>query len=133
VCGGVLSVKRKSKVANYILLHAGILFLSLSGIVSKTAAGAPFLSTRFILLYGLLLLMLFVYAILWQQILKRMKLTTAYYNKAIAIVWGILWGKLFFDEEIKWNMILGGMIVFIGIYLVVAADESDSVEGDTLS
>ena len=51
------------------------------------------------------------------------KLNTAYSNKAITVVWGILWGALFFSEPIKWNMILGAVIVIIGVITVVKADE----------
>ena len=63
------------------------------------------------------------YAIVWQQIIKHLPLNTAYANKAVTIIWGILWGFLFFDEQIKWNMIVGAVVVIIGVILVVMADE----------
>ena len=64
-----------------------------------------------------------IYAIFWQQILKIFSLTTAFLNKAVTIVWGMIWGALFFSEEIKINMIIGAIIVLIGIVLVVKDSE----------
>lgn len=87
------------------------------------AAQYHFLSFWFILFYGLVILNLGVYAIVWQQIIKKLPLNTAYSNKAVTIAWGILWGFLFFQETIKWNMILGAVIVIFGVIIVVRADE----------
>ena len=82
-----------------------------------------FFSFKFILFYGLMVFILGVYAIFWQQLLKYVPLTTAFCNKAVGIVWGILWGVLFFKEQIKLNMIIGAVIVIIGVVIVVKADE----------
>lgn len=87
------------------------------------ASQYEFLSFWFIFFYGLVILNLGVYAIVWQQIIKKLPLNTAYSNKAITIVWGILWGFLFFKEQITWNMIAGALIVIVGMVLVVRADE----------
>ena len=87
------------------------------------ASTQPFLSLRFCLCYGGMIAILGVYAIAWQQIIKQMSLTTAFCNKAVEIVWGILWGVLIFKEAIKWNMILGAVIVIAGVIIVVTADE----------
>ena len=87
------------------------------------ASQYDFLSFWFIFFYGLVILNLGVYAIVWQQIIKKLPLNTAYSNKAITIVWGILWGFLFFREQITWNMIVGALIVIVGVVLVVRADE----------
>lgn len=112
---------RKSQY--YVLLHIELLLFSLGGICSKMAAQNEFLSFWFIFWYGLVILNLGIYAIVWQQIIKHMPLTTAYANKAITIVWGILWGLLIFKEQIRWNMIVGALIVICGIIVVVKADE----------
>lgn len=117
---------RKNKLQNikhYLVLHIFLFFYSLSGILSKLASGEEFLSLRFCLCYGGMIAILGVYAIAWQQIIKQMSLTTAFCNKAIEIVWGIMWGALIFKEAIKWNMILGAVIVIAGVIIVVTADE----------
>ena len=113
----------KSKIKNYILLHILLFVFSFSGIFSKLAANNEFLSFKFCLFYGISIIILGIYAILWQQMLKRFTLTTAFLNKAITILWGILWGALFFGETIKITMIIGAVIVFIGVSLVVMSDE----------
>src|SRR5574344_1071401 len=118
--GSVLPKTKKHIIAkNYLFLHALLLLYSFGAICSKLAAGEAFLSVRFCIFYGLVLGNLFIYAILWQQILKRLPLTTAFANKAITIVWGLLWGKLFFGEKITLPKLLGSLVIFVGICLVV--------------
>ena len=112
-----------NKVKYFIALHVELLLYSLGSICSKLAGQNEFLSFKFILFYGLVILNLGVYAIVWQQIIKKIPLNTAYSNKAITVVWGILWGYLFFQEQIKWNMIVGALIVIAGVIVVGMADE----------
>ena len=107
----------------YLLLHGSLFLYSTTSIFSKIAAGKAFLSAEFILFYGLMLCALMVYAVLWQQILKHFPLTVAFANKAVVIVWGIVWGALFFQETITWKMILGAIIIMIGVITVVTDDE----------
>ena len=111
--------KKTSKIQNYIFLHILLLFFSFCGVFSKFASQNEFLSIKFIIFYGVSILILGMYAILWQQILKRFSLTTAFFNKAITIIWGMLWGIIFFKEAITINMIIGAIIVLIGVGLVV--------------
>lgn len=108
------------KINKYIYLHLLIFFFSFCGVFSKLAASYDFLSLQFCLFYGISILILGIYAILWQQILKKFSLTTAFFNKAVTIIWGMLWGVLFFKEVITWNMIIGTIVVLIGIGSVVS-------------
>lgn len=111
------------RLKNYLFLHASLLLYSFGSVLSKMASGEKFLSFEFILYYGLFLMVLFVYALLWQQILKRFPLTVAFANKAITILWGIVWGYLIFGEALRWGMLLGSVIIVTGIYLVVSDDK----------
>ncbi len=117
------TIDNKTKIKYLIALHIELLILSLSGVCSKMAAQNQFLSTWWLFWYALVILNLGVYAIVWQQIIKYLPLTTAYANKAIGIVWGILWGIVIFGEQLKWNMIVGAVIVIIGVIVVVKSDE----------
>ena len=95
---------KKTKVSNikYIaILHIVLFVYSILGIASKVASGKDFLSLEFCFYYGIVILNLFLYAILWQQIIKKIPLITAYANKAVTVIWGIVWGSLFFKEEIS--------------------------------
>lgn len=106
-----------------LLLHISLFFSSLSGVCSKMAANQKFLSLSFFFYYGLVLAIMFAYAIVWQQILKRMPLTVAYANKPVALVWGMIFGSVFFAEKVTLLMVLGAGIIFAGIFLVVSENE----------
>ena len=109
-----------------LALNVLLMFFSLGGIFSKLASKQSFLSLEFILCYGALLFIMFVYAIGWQQVIKRLPLTMAYANRAITIVWGIIWGLLFFNEKLNVGKIIGAVIVIAGVLLYVT--ESDEGE-----
>ena len=65
------------------------------------------------------MLILFVYAIIWQQVLKKLPLSVAYASKGIGIVYAILWGVIFFKEVITWKMIVGAILVLAGVYMFI--------------
>ena len=90
--------------------------------MQKIAARHPLFSWNWILLYGLSIGIIGVYAIAWQQFLKRLPLTTAYANRSMTMLWGMVWGALLFHETISWNMILGVAVIAVGIYFVVTGD-----------
>ena len=107
----------------FVQLHILLFLFSLGSVCSKIAGQAEFLSMKFIVFYGLVLVILFGYALVWQQILKKLPLVTAYANKAVTVIWGLLWGTIIFKEQITiWN-ILGAAIIIFGIYMVVSSDE----------
>jgi len=105
------------------MLHGIIVMYTLAAICSKMAAGYAFGSLPFFAWYAGVLLILFLYAIVWQQVLKRLTLTTAFANKGVTVIWGMLWGALIFAEHISIWMIIGAALVLVGIILVVSADE----------
>ena len=70
-------MEKKKKINNYIFLHILLLFFSFCGVFSKLASQNEFLSIKFIIFYVISILILGIYAILWQQILKKFSLTTA--------------------------------------------------------
>lgn len=113
-------------VKTLFALHMLLMVYSTSGILSKLAAGVDFLSIEFCLYYGGVLLLLGFYAIGWQQILKRLPLTTAFSNKAVTIVWGIIWGALFFFEPITLPKAVGALLIIAGVVLFSHADSQES-------
>ena len=113
------------KLKYIIILHLMLMVYSASGIASKLAAKSQFLSFRFCVCYAVIILLLGVYAIGWQQIIKHLPLTTAFSNKAVTVIWGLIWGILFFDEHITVGKIIGALLVIIGVVLFVKADNSD--------
>ncbi len=99
------------------MLHALMLFYSLSDIFSKLASGTELFSPMFCLYYGAVIVILFIYAIGWQQIIKRMPISTAYANKAATTIWGTVWGVLLFDEGFSIGKGIGILLVIAGIVL----------------
>ena len=114
------------RVKTLFALHMLLMVYSTSGILSKLAAGVDFLSIEFCLYYGGVLLLLGFYAIGWQQILKRLPLTTAFSNKAVTIVWGIIWGALFFFAPITLPKAVGALLIIAGVVLFSHADGQES-------
>lgn len=112
-----------------LALNILLMFFSLGGIFSKLASKQSFLSLKFILCYGSLLFIMFVYAIGWQQIIKRLPLTMAYANRAVTIVWGIIWGLLFFNEKLNVGKIIGAVIVIAGVLLYVTESDEGELTG----
>lgn len=111
------SYNMRSEMKTLLGLHLLLVLYSLSSVVSKLAANVEFLSPEFLLLYLGVLVILAVYAAGWQQILKRLPLTTAFSNKAITVVWGIIWGAIFFSEPISLPKVIGAILIIIGIVL----------------
>lgn len=110
------------KIKTIFLLHLMLMVYSTSGICSKLAAQESFMSLPFCLYYGVLILLLGLYAIGWQQIIKRLPLTTAFANKAVTVVWGIVWGIVIFHEKISFLQILGACLVITGVIVFAKAD-----------
>lgn len=121
-------MEKAQKIKTYVLLHALMLIFSLSPVCSKLAGQQPFLSFKFIFFYGLVILLLGIYALLWQQIIKRMPLTTAYANKAVTVVWGMVWGALLFQEDITPQKCIGAAIIVAGVMLYAFSDGKTSKE-----
>ena len=86
------------------------------------------MSLEFCLFYTGMLAVLVVYAIGWQQILKHLPLTVAFANKSITVIWGIIWGAVFFGEQITPTMIVGAVVVMAGIVLFSIADGEERKE-----
>jgi len=113
--------KSKSKI--YAVLYINFVLLSLSSVFANIAGQHDFLTLVAITLYVLSFLLLILYAIVWQQVLKRIPLTIAFANRPVTILLGIIWGILLFSEEISIRNIIGIIIAFTGVVIVVKNSE----------
>lgn len=66
---------------SYLLMYFSFFIYSLSGIVTKIASRQDFLSLKYIFCFSIIILILGIYAVLWQQILKKIELSVAMANK----------------------------------------------------
>ncbi len=121
-------MKQKSNMRMYVLLHALMLLFSLSPVCSKLAGRQPFLSLPFFFFYGLVIVILGIYALAWQQVIKRMPLTTAYANKAVTVVWGLVWGMLLFGETITLQKVLGAAVIVAGVVLYALSEPAKEAD-----
>ncbi len=117
----------KSDFKYIFILHIFLAVYSLTGVASKFAAGEEFMSFRFILYYGIVLFGLFLYACAWQQIIKHMPLITAYANKGVTVIWGIVWGSIIFSEQITLRKLIGAAVIVCGIVFIVTADAKEEM------
>lgn len=113
----------------YILLHVLLAVYSLGGIFSKLAAAYERFNIEFMFCYSVIIMILGIYAFCWQQIIKRLPLTVAFANKAVTVVWGIIWGCVFFNEKITTGKITGAFVVMIGIVLFVNSEKTKGSGG----
>jgi drug/metabolite transporter (DMT)-like permease len=58
-----------------------------------------------------------VYALLWQQVIARMPLSTAFMFKGTSLIFILLISALLFRESITTNNIIGSAIIIAGIVL----------------
>ena len=106
----------------FLALHLLLLLFAGTTVLSKLAAGEEFMSLKFCLFFGGEIVLLGVYALGWQQILKRLPLTVAYTNKAVTLVWSMIFGALLFHEKIQIKQIIGCALAVAGVLLFVKAD-----------
>ena len=113
------------EIKSLLLLHIGLLIYSAGFIASKYCSMQSFLSFGYFLFFGLQLLTLVIYAIIWQMVLKDMPLSVAYANKGITIVWGMLISYFIFREQITVTNMIGAFIIIAGIAIIEIGGRRD--------
>lgn len=114
------------KVKNILLLQLAVIIYTFSGVMAKLASTNKDSVIKMLFFMGMEVVILGVYAIFWQQLIKRFDLTVAYANRAIAILWSMLWAALFFQEEITTKNIVGVCIVLAGILIMNTQKEDET-------
>lgn len=105
------------KIIWYISLVLINMLYACVSIFTKLASQQEFMSWGYLLSFGGAVGVIGVYAILWQQVIKRIELSTAYMFKGTTIIFTMLFAYWLFGEQITWNNILGAVIIIIGIVL----------------
>ena len=83
----------------------------------KKASGYEFLSSPYVLWTIGAVVIMGIYALLWQQILARTPLSTAYMFKGTSLIFVLLLSALLFGEGITTKNIIGSIIIISGILL----------------
>jgi len=118
--------KNDSKKALFAL-HVLFAVYALSSVMSKLASGEEVISVRFVLYYLIMIALLGVYAIFYQQIIKHLSLTTAYANRAAVVIWGVIYGVLFFHETITVQKLAGIALIIAGIVIYATDGREDAL------
>lgn len=111
-------MNQKISLKNILVLQAVVIVYTLSSVVAKLATGEEVFSFAFFLFYGLEIAILGIYAILWQQMIKRFDLSVAYANRAMAILWSAVWAVLLFRESLGIKQLIGIAFVVVGTVIV---------------
>ena len=119
---GTISIK------NILILQAVVVIYTLSSVVAKFATGQELFSFSFFLFYGLEIVILGVYAILWQQMIKRFDLSVAYANRAMALLWSAVWAIVLFRDTVALKQVLGIAFVVLGTIIVNSDQKPEADE-----
>lgn len=110
------------KVKDYVQLHLNILLFSMTSVFSKLASvqyNEHGLKSGLLYLFAFLMVAnCGVYAIAWQQVIKKFSLSTAYANKSVYLLWSQIWAVIIFHENLSVQNILGILVVLIGVWMV---------------
>lgn len=105
-----------------VLIGINMLYACVS-LFTKYASQQEFMSWNYMLgLIGAVGVM-GLYAILWQQVLKRVELSMAYMFKGTSLIFVMLLAYVLFGEQITWNNIIGAIIIISGIVLFAHSSE----------
>lgn len=74
--------------------------------------------------YGIVVLLLALYALLWQISLRKIPLTTAFMCKGFTLVLALALSSSVFQETITINNIIGSAMVIIGILLLFIPEKA---------
>lgn len=113
----------------FIFLQFAVMIYSVNTVVAKFVARESWFSLRFISLYLLEFVVLGIYAILWQQIIKRVELSVAYANKAMTLMWSLVWGVVLFREGVTFLKVAGVLLVIAGTVLLNLSPPADTSSG----
>lgn len=110
--------RSKKEVKTFFLMHFAFFIYSITTLIGKTASTLPFFSFQFFLLFFGLVILMVLYAFLWQIVLKNTQLSIAYANKSVVLLWVFFWSIVFLKETITLMNVLGSLIIILGICLV---------------
>lgn len=101
----------------YLSLIGVNLVYACTFIFTKMASRQEMLSWRYLFWIVGAIGVMGIYALLWQQVITRMPLSTAYMFKGTSLIFVLLFSVLLFGESITWANVIGSVIIITGIVL----------------
>lgn len=105
----------------YLALIGVNLIYACTSICTKMASRQEMLSWPYLFWIASAVGVMGIYALLWQQVIVRMPLSTAYMFKGTSLVFVLLFSVLLFGEAITLNNVIGAVIIIAGIILFAKA------------
>lgn len=118
-------MKKKIGIVDILQIQSAVVIYSLSTVAANLASKHAFLSWKYILFFGLEFFILGVYAIVWQQMIKKFQLSIAYANKALTLMWSMLWNFVIFSQGITPWKVVGVVLVVIGVMVMNLSSEEE--------
>ena len=106
-----------TKLATYSSLIGINLLYACVTLCTKFAAQQEFLSIAYCVGLAGAIGVMGAYAICWQQVLKRIELSTAYMFKGTSLIFVMLLAFAIFGEAITMMNIIGACVIIVGIAL----------------
>ena len=106
----------KSIIKYSVLVGINFLYACVT-LFTKYAAQQEFMSMPYCLALCGAIGVMGMYAICWQQVLKRIDLSTAYMFKGTSLIFVILLAYALFGEAITMMNIIGAVVIVLGIIL----------------
>lgn len=115
-------MKKKVRLADVLLLQLAVGVYSINTVIGKYVGISMnengVMSPKTLLLFFFEAAVLGVYAIFWQQLIKKFQLSIAYANKAMTLLWSLLWSIVLFHENVTPYDILGIALVITGTIIL---------------
>lgn len=105
----------------FLALFGVNLIYACTSICTKMASRQEMLSWPYLFWIAGAIGVMGVYALLWQQVIVRMPISTAYMFKGTSLIFVLLFSVLLFGEVITLNNAIGAMIIIVGIFLFAKA------------
>lgn len=101
-----------------LLVFVTFLIYSFSGVFSKWAAQYDFLSIGYVICLAMVIIVLGIYAILWQKVLGILPLNKAFLCKSITIIYTLIISVFIFEEKITIQNIIGVFCIIMGLIIL---------------
>ena len=105
----------------YLFLVGVNLIYACTSICTKMASQQEMLSWPYLFWIAGAVGVMGIYALLWQQVIAKMPLSTAYMFKGTSLIFVLLISALLFGEAITPNNVIGSAIIITGIVLFAKA------------
>lgn len=111
----LVAIEKKKNGFMWLALIGINLIYACTYVCMKKASAHEFMSSSYILWIIGAICVMGLYALLWQQILSRTPLATAYMFKGTSLIFVLLLSALLFNETITITNLIGAVIIIIGI------------------